>query len=94
MKPLLLALVALAAVAPALPGIASEPWVITSPVEVTEPRDVGDVIVASGGRLVVHAVPRTTTLTSHPCTSSCVDLAVPGPFPSQKGLPSNVLGEL
>jgi len=57
MTPLHLALVAVAAVAPALTAAASDPWVITTPVEVTSPLGVGDVIVASGGRLVVRDLP-------------------------------------
>ena len=38
-------------------AVADEPWVITTPVEVTSPIDVGDVIVAGGGRLVVRDLP-------------------------------------
>ena len=51
-----LALFALLVYLPAI-AVASEPWVITTPVEVTSPVDVGDVIVASGGRLVVRDLP-------------------------------------
>ncbi len=45
---------------PAAPSCAlspSEPWIITSRVVVTEPMDVGDIIVAAGGELIVRDVP-------------------------------------
>ena len=44
----------------ALPSPAAapnEPWIISQPVTVTAPRDVGDVIVVDGGSLTVTGVP-------------------------------------
>ena len=48
--------VILAAVAP-LGAAGGQPWVITTPVTVNQPTDVGDVIVADGGVLTVENVP-------------------------------------
>ncbi|TAM49952.1 MAG: hypothetical protein EPN53_07985 [Acidobacteria bacterium] len=42
---------------PAWAGAAGQPWVITTPVTVTSPMDVGDVLVADGGSLTVTGVP-------------------------------------
>lgn len=39
------------------PARADDPWIITTPVTITQPTDLGDVIVASGGRLTVENVP-------------------------------------
>lgn len=41
----------------ASPGHATEPWIIDRAVTITEPTDVGDVVVVSGGSLVVTGVP-------------------------------------
>lgn len=38
-------------------ALAEDPWIISSPVTVSEPLEVGDVLVVSGGSLVVSGVP-------------------------------------
>ncbi len=49
---------AVLAIALALPAMAVDsPWIISTPVTVSSPMDVGDVIVASGGSLTVTGVP-------------------------------------
>jgi hypothetical protein len=39
------------------PAFAEDPWIISSPVTVIEPQEVGDVLVVSGGSLMVTGVP-------------------------------------
>ncbi len=41
----------------AVPAVAGQPWVITTPVTVTAPIEVGDVLVGDGGSLTVSGVP-------------------------------------
>ncbi len=48
---------ALAALLPSVSGASQDPWVVTTPVTVTAPMEVGDVIVTSGGVLTVSGVP-------------------------------------
>jgi hypothetical protein len=40
-----------------LPAAADEPWIISSPVVITEPAEIGHVILLSGGSLTVRDVP-------------------------------------
>lgn len=51
------AVIVIAAVAWASVASADEPWIITTPVVVTEPIDVGHVILVAGGSLTVRDVP-------------------------------------